>query len=69
MKDEEWSYCVKTDICNEHAKTNIQLRSRIETILNVPRSECKLSRQLGVGGWNEIRLRLFLPCGLAGLPV
>ena len=57
------------DTCEENAETNIQLRSRIETILNVLHSENKLSWQLGVGGWNEVRLRLFLPCGLAGLLV
>ena len=40
--------------CEQNAETFIQLRSRIETILNVPQG---------------VRLRLFLTCGLAGLPV
>jgi len=48
---------------------SIQRRSRFETILNVRHSENKLSWQLGVGGWNKVRLRLFLACGLAGLPI
>ncbi|MGC4097385.1 MAG: hypothetical protein QM706_09735 [Nitrospira sp.] len=55
--------------CEPNGETLIQLRSRIETILNVPHAENKLSRQLGVGGWKKVRLRLFLACGLAGLSV
>jgi hypothetical protein len=52
MKDGEWSYCEKTDTCEQHAEISIQLRSRVETILNVPQ---------------RVRLRLFLTCGLAEL--
>jgi len=43
-------------------------RSRFIEILNVPHSENKLSWQLGVGGWEELRLRLRFACGLAGRP-
>ena len=49
-----WSCCGKTGTCSQNAETIIQLRSRIETILNVPQ---------------RVRLRLLLPCGLAGLLV
>jgi len=42
------------------------LRSRLVEILNVPLSENKLSRHLGVGGWEDLRLRFQLACGLAG---
>lgn len=42
-----------------------KLRSRFETILNVPHTRKELSWQLGEGGWNMSRLRLFLVCGLA----
>ena len=52
MKGGEWSYYGKMGTCSQNAETFIQLRSRIETILNVPQ---------------RVRLRLFLTCGLAGL--
>jgi hypothetical protein len=42
------------------------LRSRLETILNVPHTRKELSWQLGAGGWKLLRLRFFLACGLVG---
>ena len=43
-----------------------KLRSRFETILNVPHTRKELSWQLGAGGWKLRRLWLFLACGLVG---
>jgi hypothetical protein len=35
MKDAGWNCCEKTDTCRQNIETGIQLRSKIETILNV----------------------------------
>jgi hypothetical protein len=68
-KDEEWSYCEKMATCEQNAETSIQLRSRRETILNVLHGEQAVLAAWGGRVENEVRLRLFLPCGLAGLLV
>ena len=46
------------------AENASQLRSRLETILNVPHTGKELSWQLGEGGWKQLRLRFLLACGL-----
>jgi hypothetical protein len=35
-----------------------------QEILNVPHTRKELSWQLGEGGWNPLRLRFLLACGL-----
>ena len=50
----EWNSYAKTGTCEQYVETGIRLRSRVKTVLNVPQ---------------RVRFRLFLPCGLAGLPV
>jgi hypothetical protein len=69
MKGAGWSCFEKTDTCNEDDEKDPQIRSRLIEILNVPHLGKELFRQLGVGRVRMLRLRLFLPCGLAGLPV
>ncbi len=84
MKGAGWSCSEKTGTCNEDDEKDAlltrpapahrdahfpMLRSRLIEILNVPHPGKELFRQLGVGRVRMLRLRLFLPCGLAGLPV
>ena len=69
MKGVGWSCYAKTATCNEDDEKDPQLRSRLIEILNVPHLGKELFRQLGVGRVGMLRLRFFLPCGLAGLPV
>jgi len=69
MKGVGWSYYGKTGTCREDDEKDPQLRSRLIEILNVPHSGKELFRQLGVGRVRMLRLRLFLTCGLAGVPV
>jgi hypothetical protein len=69
MKGEEWSYYGKMGTCEQNAETFIQLRSRIETILNVLHGVQAVLAAWGGRVETEVRLRLFLTCGLAGLPV
>jgi hypothetical protein len=65
MKGAGWNSYAKTATCNEDDEQDPQLRSRLIEILNVPHLGKELFRQLGVGRVGILRLRLFLPCGLA----
>ena len=80
MKGGGWSCSAKTGTCSEDDEKVAlptrptlahrdapcpMLRSRLVEILNVPHLGEELFRQLGVGRVGMLRLRFFLPRGLA----